>query len=266
MALSQFKADVDLLTTADNGQRDVNKLLWGVFHTSENDDGTPPQNVARWQQDESNESSYNVLFGTRGLSVRGNDDNYAPWAAGYTGNLYGVHGSAIGRAARTRAQWLQFPQQIESMARWAADLNKRYRIPLVKLTVAQVRAKKRGFCGHLEISKAFGEVNHTDPGDGFPWDVVLTRAKEINATRKNKPSLIEKVANKVANKVDSKGNKLLNLILDQLVGHPWPKWPGWPQLGHRSLVDAIAAIGAALNVPGMYDPQKEQRADDSQKE
>lgn len=262
MAPAQFKADVDLLTTADSGRRDVNKLLWGVFHTTENDDGTPPQNVARWQQNRANQSSYNLLFGARGTTVRGNDDDYAPWSAGYTGNLYGLHGSAIGRAARTRAQWLQFPQQIEAMARWAADINRRYNIPLVKLTVAQVRAKKRGFCGHLEISKAFGEVNHTDPGAGFPWDVVLTRAKEINATRENKPSQPKEEANKV----ESRGNKLLDLILDQLVGHPWGKWPGWPQLGNRSLVDAIAAIGAALNVPGMYDTQKEQRADDSQKE
>lgn len=256
MAPPQFKADIDLLTTADSGWRDVNKLLWGVFHTTENSDNTPPQNVARWQQNRANQSSYNILFGTRGTTVRGNDDDYIPWSAGYTGNLNGVHGSAVGRAARTRAQWLQFPQQIESMALWAADLNRRYGIPLVKLTVSQVRAKQRGFCGHLEISNAFREVNHTDPGAGFPWDVVLTRAKEINNPPKNKPSNSKGLANTV------QSNKEHDLILDQLVGHPWAEWPGWPQLGNRSLVDAIAAIGTALDVPGMYDTQKDQRKDD----
>ena len=51
------------------------------------------------------------------------------------------------------------------------------------------------------------------------------------------------------------------LILDQLVGYEkrdgLPTFNGWPQLGGRTLVDAIAAIGEALDVPGCYDPKKE---------
>lgn len=245
--MTQFKCDVDLLTTADSGPRDVLTILWGVFHTTENDDNTPPQNVARWQQDPGNESSYNVLFGARGTTVRSNDDNYIPWAAGWTGNRYGAHGSAVGRASRTRSQWLQFPEQLESMAQWAADLNSRYGLPLIKLTAEQVRAKQKGFCGHLEISKAFGEVNHTDPGPGFPWDIVLNRAKEINTPNQKRP---EKMASQ---------DKKLDLTLDQLVGYPWKEYPGWPQLGGRSLVDSLGAIGEKLGVPGMCDTQKEQR-------
>ncbi|QMU18995.1 hypothetical protein [Gordonia rubripertincta] len=31
-------------------------------------------------------------------------------------------------------------------------------------------------------------------------------------------------------------------------------FPGWPQLGHRTVVDALAAIGTALGIPGFYDP------------
>lgn len=248
--MTQFACDADILTTADDGPRDVLTILWGVFHTTENDDNTPPQNVARWQQDEDNESSYNVLFGARGTTVRSNDDNYIPWAAGWTGNRYGLHGSAVGRAARTRSHWLQYPEQIESMAHWAADLNRRYGLPLVKLTVEQVKARQLGFCGHLEISKAFGEVNHTDPGRGLPWDVVLNRAKEINAPRHEEP-----------NKMASQDHRP-DLTLDQLVGHPWREFPGWPQLGNRSLVDGLGAIGEKLGVAGMFDVQKEQRKDD----
>ncbi|GAA4811008.1 hypothetical protein [Tomitella cavernea] len=40
------------------------------------------------------------------------------------------------------------------------------------------------------------------------------------------------------------------------------EYTGWPQLGGRTVVDAIAAIGAALGVPGMYDPHSEQQAGD----
>ena len=44
-----------------------------------------------------------------------------------------------------------------------------------------------------------------------------------------------------------------DLILDQLAGHPWEKWAGWPQLGDRSLVDAVAAIGEKLGIDGFKD-------------
>lgn len=34
------------------------------------------------------------------------------------------------------------------------------------------------------------------------------------------------------------------------------QFPGWPQLGNRTVVDAVAAIGAKLGIPGFYDPKK----------
>lgn len=48
-----------------------------------------------------------------------------------------------------------------------------------------------------------------------------------------------------------------SLILDQLAGHPGEKFPGWPQLGGRTLVDAVAAIGAHLEIEGFTDTRKE---------
>lgn len=47
-----------------------------------------------------------------------------------------------------------------------------------------------------------------------------------------------------------------DLALDQLVGHPWEEWSGWPQLGNRSLVDAVAAIGVKLGIDGFKDVKK----------
>ena len=46
------------------------------------------------------------------------------------------------------------------------------------------------------------------------------------------------------------------LILDQLAGHPGDKFPGWPQLGGRTLVDAVAAIGAHLEIDGFTDTKE----------
>lgn len=248
--MAQFKADIDLLTTADSGRRDLNALIWSVLHTTENSDSTPPDNVAKWQQDPRNQSSYNVLFGTDGRTVRSNDDDYSPWSAGMPGNRLGLHGSAIGYASRSRAQWLKFPKQLESIAQWLATNHREYGIPLRELTVDEVRRRVPGVTTHAvywqAIGKAQGMATRTDPGAGFPMDVVLKRAKEIVSP--------PRPAVKDVGMTDQQYNelvKLLKLILDQLVGHPGLKFPGWSQLGGRSLVDAVAAIGEALEVEGM---------------
>ena len=248
--MAQFKADVDILTTADSGRRDVNGLIWSVLHTTENSDSTPPDNVAKWQLDRNNSSSYNVLFGTDGRTVRSNDDEYTPWSAGDPGNTLGLHGSAIGYASRTRAQWLKFPKQLESIAQWLATNHREYGIPLRELTVDEVRRRVPGVTTHAvywqAIGKAQGMDTRTDPGAGFPMDVVIKRAKEIVSP---KPPKVKDVG--MTDQQYSELVKLLKLILDQLVGHPGLKFPGWSQLGGRSLVDAVAAIGEALEVKGM---------------
>jgi len=244
--IDQFQCDVDILTTADSGPRPLGLIFFACFHTTENDDSTRPDDVARWQLDRSNESSYNVLFGVDGRTVRGNDDNYKPWSAGWTANARGVHGAAVGFAARTREQWLAHPKQLESMARWAANVGTRYNLPFRWLTPEQLREQVRGFCGHAEVSAAWREVNHTDPGPGFPHDVVMKRAAEI---ANGEPEKVENMSNK---DIDNLARKL-DLVLDQLAGYPGEKFPGWEQLGDRTVVDALGAIGAALNVPGCRD-------------
>lgn len=252
----QFECDINLWTNANSGYRTSPPRL-GVFHTTENSDNTPVTNVARWQQTVANESSYNVLFGTDGTSVRSNDDNIVPWSAMYSGNHAGLHGSAIGYASRTREQWLSFPEQIEVMAEWAADLHKRHGIPFIWRDAAEVAAGKWGFCGHKQISDAFKESTHTDPGAGFPHDVILARAQEI--------------AYPITDETNGDNNGMgkdeqRSLILDQLVGHPWEEWPGWPQLGGMSLVDAVATIGAVAGINGfkdMRDPRNMERGNDA---
>lgn len=52
-------------------------------------------------------------------------------------------------------------------------------------------------------------------------------------------------------------SRKLDLILDQLAGLPdGDGGRSWPQLGGRSLVDAVAAIGENLGIAGFTDPKK----------
>jgi hypothetical protein len=82
-------------------------------------------------------------------------------------------------AGWTRAQWLARPLLLERCAQWLADRSRARRIPLRKLTVAQVRAGWAGVIDHDDYTDATGDGSHWDVGEQFPWDLVLPRAQQI---------------------------------------------------------------------------------------
>lgn len=61
----------------------------------------------------------------------------------------------------------------EAMLQLAAKLTReiaaRWKIPLKWLTVADLKAGKRGICGHMDVAEAWHQTDHGDPGSGFPW-------------------------------------------------------------------------------------------------
>lgn len=182
LAPVEYPCDM-VIDTPDSGWRDPASCQAGVFHTTENGDATPPENVANWQLNPANQSSYNVLVGadaTGAKTIRTNPDNRRSWSTGEPGNTSAIHCSGVGWAARTRAQWLANPRQLERMAEWAADLHLRYRLPLVWLTPDDLRAGRKGFTSHGNWWQGIGgPAPRTDPGAGFPHDVVLARAQEL---------------------------------------------------------------------------------------
>lgn len=100
------------------------------------------------------------------------------------GNKRGIHHEACARASWTKAQWLSPSYgrpMLERMAKQCARDAEKWDIPVRKLTVAQVAADVEGFCGHVEITKAFPQDNgtHTDPGPNFPWPEFLAMVQDF---------------------------------------------------------------------------------------
>lgn len=54
-------------------------------------------------------------------------------------------------------------------ARLIARLCLAYGVPVEKLTPADLLAGRRGICGHADVTNAWHQTSHTDPGLGFPW-------------------------------------------------------------------------------------------------
>lgn len=50
-------------------------------------------------------------------------------------------------------------------------------VPLVKLSASDLRAGHRGICGHVDVSNAWHQTDHTDPGTSFPWSQFMNMIK-----------------------------------------------------------------------------------------
>ena len=225
-----------------------------VIHTTENAPGTPSRNIIDYQV-RTQSGSYHRLVDSTGKITMANTDDWQTWSTGNKGNDIALHVSCVAQAKMTREQWLAQPKMLEGVARVIAHWSKKYGIPLVKLSRAELGAGKHGVAGHLE-AQVWGNTTHWDPGYHFPYDVVLKRAAEINkpAAPEKEPKPVTKPEQQVPDTTAPQVDRD-QLIYEQLCGPGAPgTFPGWPQLGDRTLVDAIAAIGDKLGIDGFKSP------------
>lgn len=83
-------------------------------------------------------------------------------------------------------RWVDANHQrmLKRAARLVAALCLAYEVPPRLLTVAQVKAGQAGICGHTDVSQAFGQSVHWDPGPHFPWDDFMALVKKSYLRRK----------------------------------------------------------------------------------
>lgn len=157
-------------------------LLWLIVHTSEGLEGVnSAENLAAFLAQPGDRpsssggfygASYHYLSDTDD-SIPAVPDNVVAFSAAGA-NAQGIHFCIPGKAGQTRAQWLdQVSRAAIRETAWAmADRARVHRIPLARLTPANLIAGRAGYCGHADVSLAFHLTDHTDPGANFPWDVL----------------------------------------------------------------------------------------------
>lgn len=228
------------------GPRSLSGLRGVCLHTTENAAGTPAENIANYQLT-SQTGSYHVLVDSTGKRLRENTDDWITWSTGNKGNNILLHLSFVFRAGSTRAQWLAQDKMLRAGASVVAHWCKTYRWPVRQVNVNGLP----GITTH-DATRVWGGTDHWDPGPNFPWDVFLRYVNEHMNPAKSPAPTPAPTNPKETTMSDPK----IALILDQLAGHPGDKFPGWPQLGGRTLVDAVAAIGAHLEIDGFADTKK----------
>lgn len=165
--------------TPNTGSRGNTPVDLIVVHTNESDFTTTAANLARYLARPDVQASYQLIVDKGGDVARSASDDRAAWAAGPIANTAGLHICWIGRAAYGREVWLSNPEQLEAGAHRIAQWARERGIPLSKRTPVEFRNTLSGAGGHVDVAQAWGETNHTDPGPGFPWDVVIDRAVAI---------------------------------------------------------------------------------------
>lgn len=106
-------------------------------------------------------------------------------AARAQGNIRGIQHELCTRA--DGADWADTYHQamLRRVAKQAARDARKWKIPVRHLTVAQVAGGEKGFCGHVDVTRAFPQDRgtHTDPGGAFPWTQFLTMVRaELDPT------------------------------------------------------------------------------------
>lgn len=219
------------------GPRPTSGIVGICFHTTESGKSATatPQtadDVTSYQV-RTQTGSYHVMVGVDGKRILQNTDDWITWSTGNKGNNILLHVCVVGNASQTRAEWLAEDKMLRGAAtvvRHWADL---YRIPLSKVTAAQLP----GILGHVD-TRVWGGTDHTDPGPNFPYDRIIQLATDGGTPMPNQPLDAQTAA---------------GLGLDQLAGpnaRNGAGFPGWPCLGDRTVVEALAVIGEHLGIDG----------------
>lgn len=100
-----------------------------------------------------------------------------------------------GEASYTHDQWMSanVKKELLAVAKRTADLCHRYSIPVQKLGPHELLAGKRGICGHVDVSQAWHQSDHTDPGPHFPWPWFIKNVKFYLTKLQGSPDAPSKV-------------------------------------------------------------------------
>lgn len=79
------------------------------------------------------------------------------------------------RGKGSRWHGIMHRRMLNRAAKLTAQLCLANNVPVIKLHPYDLRLGRRGICGHVDVSLAFHETTHTDPGPDFPWDEFIAR-------------------------------------------------------------------------------------------
>lgn len=103
-------------------------------------------------------------------------------------NTHGLHIEQSGHAAWSTGEWLAHESMIDRCAFKVAQWCAKFAIPAVWLEVADLKAapgfpqpSPKGITSHANVTLAWGQSTHTDPGPNYPYDLFMQKVKDFLA-------------------------------------------------------------------------------------
>jgi len=105
-------------------------------------------------------------------------DEYIAWHAPGA-NRTGIGIELAGRARQSAEEWAdEFSREtLERAARLVAHLCEKWGLPVRFVDREGLQRGELGVTTHLEVSRAFGKSDHTDPGKNFPMEAFLEHVR-----------------------------------------------------------------------------------------
>jgi len=128
-------------------------------------------------------------------------DNTIAWHAPPNAGSIGVElcdepaGPNGGKASVSRWADAEHAAMLDRAAELVAQLCLAYDVPIRKVGPKQLLAGAHGICGHVDVSQAWHESDHWDPGH-FPWQRFIALVKEKAAALEAAPPATRKPARK----------------------------------------------------------------------
>ena len=154
-----------------SGRRSLSAIELLVVHCTQ---GDTARGAASWFANPDSRGSAHVCVDGREC-YRTLSPSFIPWGAAGV-NTRGWHLEIAGFAEWSRSEWRSRDRLLRRAAYKLAVHSRMLGVPLRVLSRSQLAAGAHGVITHRMASDVFGG-SHTDPGSGFPMDVLMAYAR-----------------------------------------------------------------------------------------
>jgi N-acetyl-anhydromuramyl-L-alanine amidase AmpD len=216
----------------NNQDRGGTRVDLFLLHTQEGDGNA--DSLAKYLQGHEVSYHYTISedFNDHGVTVVDVvDTDQASWSVLSANNRSINLCFAGSRASWSRQQWLQQSKAIDVAAYLAVQDAKKYGFS-PRVMSPPYNSNPPGISDHRYVTQWLKDGTHTDVGLNFPWDVFEAAVRKYANGAAPGPVTPPTFRHPPV-------DQMIAEIWDQLRG---PEGKGWPQLGGKTLVDAVAEL------------------------
>jgi hypothetical protein len=218
-----------------------------VIHTMEGFTGpNGAYDCAKYFQGPVGASSQVCIDNNRGKVWEGVSRGNASWTqCNYNGAAVSCEQS--GYASWSRDYWLaNRDAQLRNIADWIAEESRALGIPITDLTSSQAQGSGSGVCYHSELGSS--GCGHSDPGGGWPLDVVLEWARGGGTTPAPEPPQLGGSSHVTAASAYDKAGRLHHCAINQReeVCYKGPSG-NWYPISTETWHKAQSGLGMVIN-------------------